>query len=106
MKKIFLSLIVVLFAVSASAYKNSKRSIDESFMVQTLWGVYTKSYSDDGLCLLPASFPCKYIVTVPGKINIPNQSFYSIDDINTYVWNGWLWMPEGTDNYIYLDIIE
>lgn len=73
-------------------------------MVQTVWGIYTRSGQGEGVCLLTSLYPCKYFVTTLGQINIPNQLVYTTGDINTYVSNGWLWLQDDSINKIYLEL--
>lgn len=104
MKTLLTSIMVGVLAVSGSTYKNLHKTISDNFMVQTVWGVYTRSDQGNGVCILPSPYPCKYFVTTLGKINIPDQLIYTIGDINTYVLNGWLWLDDDNNNRIYLEI--
>lgn len=104
MKSLFISLTVASLAISGATFKNVNHTIDEGFLVQTIWGTYTRSNNDFGVCALISPFPCKYLVTDLGRANIPNQLTYSASDIANYLSNGWLWIPEDSTDRIYIGL--
>lgn len=105
MKKVVIGLLLAAIAVGGSSFTNAreKKAINENYLVQTLIGVFLRQSTATGACLnLGAGLYCIYAVNPTGKSNIPAQSWYSSDDINNFIANGWLDMVPLANQGLYL----
>ncbi|WP_158799777.1 hypothetical protein [Pedobacter sp. L105] len=91
MKKVVLGLMLTAIAVGGSAFTNAKKAINEGYLIQPLSGIFLRASNANGGCFnLLSTLSCAYSVNAAGKINIPAQAWYSADDVNDFIAEGWL----------------
>ncbi len=103
MKKVVLGLMLTAIAVGGSAFTNAKKAINEGYLIQPLSGIFFRSANATGVCFNLLSIQsCVYAVNPTSKINIPSQTYYSDNDVNNFIAQGWLDEVPTSNNGLYI----
>ena len=104
MKKLLFGLALAAIAVGGSSFTNvKKQGVAENFMIQPLGGIFIRAVMANGSCLnLHSGLQCKYAITDEGKMNIPPQALYFTEDIQGYLYEGWLEPAQSSNAGLYL----